>query len=206
MRTTSEQVELIQENESTGGHFCSESFKVDVLAEIGKYEKVVSFPFDINIIRGSFNDLPEFKGDNIELCIAPDTIIGVITQDASIGDNILNVSPTVIENAKIGFWLELTDGTNSNILGRIISIDKAASTVKIQTALTTAFSASTPSLIKMTVFMVPYAYLEGSGNNIEFEGSIKSSFIKAGTIIHVAYNNVVGGVDRTYSFRMEYFY
>lgn len=202
----SNKFELIQHDGSTGGNFCSESFVVDVLAEIGKYEKVVSFPFDINIIRGSFNDMPEFKGDNIELCIAPDTVVGAITQDASIGDTVLNVSQTVIDNVKVGYYLAIFDGTNEDNLGRIISIDKTASTVTVQTALVSSFTAATPSYVKITIFMVPFAYLEGSGNNINFEGSVKSSFIPADTIIHVAYTNVTGGSDRKYSFRMEYFY
>ena len=65
--------------------------------------KVNTFPININLVSVSVVTDTEHKGDMYEVQLAPNTIIGTITQDVATGATAINASQTVIDNLKIEF-------------------------------------------------------------------------------------------------------
>ena len=131
-------------------------------------------------------------GDNVQLLIAPDTIIGGITGDVAVDDVWLNVQPSVIANTCLGYWLELYDGTNSEDMGRVVEIDSDNNKVKMENAATQTFIPATPTYVRQTAKMVPHLYLQSGCHICLGECMIKSSYIPANLTLKIRYNNISG--------------
>ncbi len=61
------------------------------------------------------------KNDIVNVVADPEVTIGTLTANANIGETVLNVSSTVTDNAIKGMDVQLTDGVNTEELGRIIT-------------------------------------------------------------------------------------
>lgn len=177
------------------------SFEVSVPAAQSAGEETsieITFPIDINLIRGSFFNKPEFLGDIARMYIAEGTTIGVVTAAASIGDEWLNVNETVIENIERGYYVKI----NGIALGRALEIDEANSRIRVA-AIGAEISAM--DYLQITIKFVPHIYLEGTNNRELIEGGVEPSFIAADTPIKITYvnNNLAA---KTFSLRFEYHY
>ncbi len=201
-----EEVRINQEKTKTGGHpqFCT--FNVVCDATTGwKVSDPITFPIPINIIRGGFASLDESIGDQIEFSVAADAIVGAITADVTASDTIINVSSTVIDNIQVGFWAKLSGGGNDDDLGRVKTIDSSAGTITVETAAVNAFSAASPTYVKMTAKFVPLITIPGGNLWVPLNGGEGSSYIPAGTVLNARYNNITA-TAKTFIFLLEYFY
>lgn len=199
---------LVQEEtigQETGGHFQSRTISIDVSASIGWQEKEISFPIPIAILSGACCTPNNCEGDKIEFLISPNTVIGAISSDVAMGDTIINVSQTVIDNIQIGFWIDITDGSNLNDLGRVIAIDKENLTITVENASSNIFQAISPTYVRQTIKMCPEFRLVPSSRFVIGESKIGASYLPANTIIKLKYYNSTTN-SKTFSLMLEYLY
>jgi len=116
----------------------------------------------------------------------------------------ISVSSTVILYTAIGYWIKLDNGTNSDLVGRVIK--KNATKIYVDLNLTNSYLASSPSYIKQTIYMVkdfefgsPWAHILG-------ESKIGGASITADTNISIEYDNKSINTDKTLIGILEYLY
>lgn len=189
------------ENNKLQGETQFQSWEVSVPATVGTYSTDISFPFDINLVRGRWFNKSEFEGDSVEFVVAEDTVTGAITANVAVDDTVINVSQTVVDNAKMGFYIKC----QGQDWGRIVAIDTDLLTLTIEDAATAAITATGSEYILQTVKFVPHIFLEGSDTMMTLEGGVGSSYLPANTILRIKYHNDTG-TAKTYSAILEYFY
>lgn len=197
-------VKIQSESVPTGGYFRSETFKVIAAGNTTTASQFV-WPFNISLLMVSCTTTSEHEGDSITAEVPSNLTVGAITQDVSIGDTVLNVSLSVINYVAIGFYISITDGTNTDTLNRIISIDKINNKITLETASTHNYSAATPTYVSMTVsplhdfeFGPPQTYHLG-------QSSLGASHIPANVPIVVKYTNITADT-KMLIFNCEYLY
>ena len=192
--------------EHTGGHYQCLSYELNITAQTGWTEKDISFPFSISLLAAFWINKSINEGDEVNFTVGENTVIGSITQDISASSTIITISKTVLDNVAIGYYISLTDGTNTDDVGRIISIDKETKQITVETPTTNSFLVSTPTYVRMTIKIV--SHLRFVGDNVPIiigESKIGASFIPANTILKAKYNNK-SGTAKTFSFVLEYLY
>lgn len=200
MKVSKEQT-IRTEQKKLQGQTQFQSFEVSVPATVGTYVKDVSFPFDVNLIRGRWFNKAEFNGDSLEMTVADDTIIGAITANVAVDDTVISVSQMVIDNTYCGFYLKC----EGQEWGRVVGMDTELLTVTIETPATAAITATGAQYVLQTVKYVPHLYLEGSDTMMVLEGGVGSSYLPANTVVKIKYHNDTG-TEKTYSAIFEYFY
>lgn len=103
-----------------------------------------SLPYDINLIAVKNVFTTELAGDVISWLLAPNTTVGVITSDVSIGNVLINVSPTVIANIEESWRFRIVSSSNPAVyedLGHVVNIDHDNSTVTVDVAATQTHTA-----------------------------------------------------------------
>ena len=186
-KVSNNNVSIIEEVVPTGGYHKSVSYKIDCTPGVSTHDYI--FDYAISAFSISFNIIDDHRNDTLETIVAPNTIIGVITSDVSIGDTIINVSPTVIQHIKIGFYVNLDDSNINENLGIVTNIDTINSTITVKTASTTAFSASSPTYVKMSIKAIDNFTFGYPGNYVLGGTKIGGSYIPANTIIRIVYTN-----------------
>ena len=189
------------EHYKTQGQTQFQSWEVAVPTTTGTYSTDISFPFDVNLIRGRWFNKQEFDGDSVEFVVAEDTAIGVITANVAQGDTVINVSQTVVDNTKVGFYVKC----QGQDWGRVVDIDSDLLTITIETPASAAITATGSDYVLQTVKFVPHIFLEGSETMMVLEGGIGSSFLPKDTILTIKYHNNTG-TAKVYSAILEYFY
>lgn len=184
---------------SVSNNTAMQSFEVDVLDTDVTKERIITFPIDIALIRGKWFNEVVFGEDYIEMLIAPNSPIGILTAPAVTGDTVLNVSFTITENTEIGYFLKL----GGEDLGRVIEIDHENNTVTVQNALASDFSAG--NVILQTIKMIPYLFLDSVDAMMTFEGGVDTMTLPANTPLVVRYHNE-NGQAKKYSVKIEYHY
>lgn len=200
-------VQVQEEETETGGHYQANCWAADVPASVGWHNLVdVVFPFPIGLLSARSAIRSDCDGDEISFLIAPDSVIGTLTQDAALGATVLSVSSTVIQNTRIGGSIKLDDGTNADACGRVLSIDPDNMQITIETPTDFAFSASSPTYVKQTIEMLPCLDLVGSAAIELGSSKIGASYVPANTIMRMRYNNKNGNAGKRFSFVLEYLY
>ena len=163
-----EEIRVVEEdpnNKTAGGHYRCKGFdhSVPVSSPVGDITySDFSFPYMTALLDFKFNVTPEMEGDYISVIFAPDMTIGAIGADVAVDDSTFTVSSTVLDNIEIGFTFILDDGTNHEVVGEVVSIDSANSTVTVDGSAVNTFLAATPTLVKMEVKAVDRVRLSGS--------------------------------------------
>lgn len=136
-------------------------------------------------------------GDTISIHANPDTTLGLITSSVSAGATVIGAPPALMLYGLPGFHINLTDGTNNDHLGIILSMDRVNNTVTVQTPTEHAFS-STNTLVKMTIRVCDEMLIGGTGYLPFGEDVIGGSGLPAGTKARFIYkNNSVSGDPKT---------
>ncbi len=198
-----ETVVIREETIKTGGMYMATT--VYVTAAFGTTSIVNKvFPFPVNVLSAIITTKDEHEGDDLEITLAPDIVIGAITSDVSSSDTVITVSSSVIDNISIGIKMKLDDGTNSDNLGWVTAIDKIASTITVDIAATQSFAASTPTQVKMSHMYID-SYKFGPGCRHEFGNTkIGGAYIPSGKIGEIKYtNNSTSGSDKTLYIHMD---
>ncbi len=132
-------------------------------------------------------------GDRVSIYANPDTTLGLITANVSVGDTVIGAPPGLMLYGWPGFHLNITDGTNNDHLGIIKSIDRVNNTVTVSEPAEHAFS-STNTVVKMTIRVCDEMLISGPGYLPIGEDVIGGSGLPAGTIARFSYtNNSVSG-------------
>lgn len=195
-------VEIKEETTPTGGFFMCETLPISVDAS-ATTSFTYTWPIPITVLMVGFTSAAENEGDVMSLSVAPDTTIGTLTSNIGTGVSTLDVSQTVVDNIKLGFHATITDGVNTNQLGRCLAINTVAKTITIETSTTNSFN--TNSLIKMTIYMMKN-YTIGPAWEYEIGNSkIGGSYVPAGRVVKVVYENKTN-VAKTLVPRLEYLY
>ena len=200
-----EEIQIKQEVIPTGQNYQWDTQAFDALAN-STSTHTFSYDIDVSVLEAQFISATIHKGDKWSWVIAENTTVGALTADVSISDTVLNVSSTVVENIKVGFYINLFDGVNTEDLGRVTAVDTDASTVTVSTASTQAFAAATPTFVQMSIYFMkdveigePWMYIYG-------EGKIQSSYVPAGTTVKVIYTNMSPTVDKRIVCNLELMY
>jgi hypothetical protein len=182
-------VRIRDDEGETGGHFYRRS--VTILADA---ESVTEFDDSVLVnteaLSVHFNSTREHEGDTIQVLVSPDSVIGTITSDVNIGDTVISVSQTVVDNAFRGpMTLVLDDGSQTNDLGHILNVDRDNLLVTVQNAATAAFAAATPTTIRVTIIFVDTTVLGPSGCDVIGESKTGGSGVPANQIVRLRYQN-----------------
>lgn len=117
----------------------------------------------------------------------------------------LSVTSTVIENTSTGYFINLYDGTNTNDMQRVISVDKTNSKIYVETNLTNSFNYST-TYIRQTIYLMRDLVIGEPGAYNFGYSKIKGSYIPADVIIKISYKNKSITDAKTITGRIEYIY
>ncbi len=173
---------------NTNGNFSVESIVIDAPAN-ATTTKVISWPYTISVFVLEFQTEDIQKDDVADIVIDPGTPIGSLMANAGVGDTTITVLDTVMRYANVGFEISLGDGTNTNDLGRIVGVDAVNSRLTMERATTHALSASSSTLVLLTVRMLRNYVFGVGGPVILGESRIGGSLIPANSQIHVIYQN-----------------
>jgi len=193
-------------NADTAGIYQAHGYEFLVPATVGWHGKDITFDFNISLFSATCFVTPECDGDLVEFYIAPDTTTGAITQDVVIGDTIIHVSQTVIDNIENGYYIRLTDGTTTEASAiKVLDFDKNALTITRKIAATEAYLAATPTYCQMTIKMVDDIPLVG-GTMVELgKDTVGGSYVPKNTVLQMKYQNK-DGVAKRFVWTMEYKY
>lgn len=181
-------VKIQEESHVTGGHFKITSKKIIANPNTTTIS-IINWKYPVSISCIEYTTVPEHKGDILDCIIAPDTVIGNITDNVNIGATVIHVSDTVIQNIAVGFKCALSNGSNKEDLGEVISIDKTNKTITVDTASTRSFLATTPTYVLMSIHIFDNVEIGepcscNVGNTI-----IGGAGIHANTDIKILYKN-----------------
>lgn len=205
----------VEPNKRVGGRFQTRSLLLDIPEgdpnDVSVHD--FSFPIPVSILAAQALIDSQHVGDYLDFIVAPDTIIGVLTEDTTASDNVIRVSQTVIDNVFIGAYLKLFNGSVANELGRVIDIgydDGYGSGVEsdlihVETATTDAFLAASPTYVMMSVKMVEVLEMTSVGRIVIGESKIGSSYVPAGTLLRLNYTNKSGAAKKL-GVVLEYLY
>jgi hypothetical protein len=178
-------VEVLEEHIPTGGNYKAVSYKCINNSGINIHNYIYNYP--ITALRISFNSHESNRDDTLEVLVAPNTTIGVVTTAVSISDTIITVSPTVLLYIKVGYHVNITDGTNNDSLGCVHDINILNSTIIVNTPTVHAFAIN--SYIQMTIKPIE-DYTFGYAGPVSLgDCKIGGESIPMDTVIRVIYTN-----------------
>lgn len=102
---------------------------------------------------------------------------------------VIDVSATVAPNVAKGFGIRLTDGVNADKLSRIISVDSKNNKLWLMSGPANAYSPSSPTYVQVTAFMTENYELGGEGQHDIGSTKIGATYIPAGIVVNVCYDN-----------------
>jgi hypothetical protein len=192
----------------TGSNYQAMSHSLVVDHSTGTWKNLdITYPYPIALFSAEWVNEALYEGDIFKVLIAPNTTVGAITSDVAASATVLNVQSTVTDNVKPGYVITITDGTNTDELGRCTEVDPDAGTITVETPTTNAFAAATPTYIQMTIEMVRCIKLSGKGRYELGKDVIGGSFIPAGAKIRVSYQNNEGTTTgKEFTVILEYKY
>lgn len=188
------------ESKLTHGNFEHTSYKIEILSTDIFVEKVVSFPFDVNIIRAKYLDSDVMVGDQLSAEINPKFTIGVTTIETI--STILHVSETVFNNVNVGYKIFITDGVNYEDLGRCLSKDNNN---EIITEIEPVNVYALGSYIQYTIPLIESLYFMGANAERIIEGTSKANYLPANVPIVLKYiNNTATAKNFIFDFEILY--
>jgi hypothetical protein len=187
-RFSKTEVVIKEEDTPTGGHFKAVSY--EMICPPGKSTHDFSFPFAISALTTRFNASAPHQGDTVELSVAPDVNVGFLTQAVSSGVREFIVSSTAAAYLKLGFYMKLSDGVNTDNLGRIIHVNKNTNTIRTEFTTTHPFGVSPITFVKMTIKPIDDFKIGFPGSYVIGTGKIGGSYIPANFTIRIEYTNI----------------
>ena len=181
-------VRIVEESTLTGGNYKADIFTYTY--ELGMNSYILSYPFPISVLTIKIlSPDRSVKNNSIDLVLNPDKIIGTITKDVNINDDIIYVSSSVLENTMLGYNIKLDDLSNNHIGNRIINIDTSNNCITLETPSIKKFSTLTPTFIKLNIYILKDYKLIHNDSHIFGDDKIGGMYIPANTMIQLNYNN-----------------
>jgi hypothetical protein len=206
--TISSSTVVIDSKNSAGtqGYYLMEGDTFDVPAGSSPTVQTVTFDLPTRIFGMQLYATDSNVGDRLDMSLYPNTVVGVLTQPAAVGDAVFHVTPTVLGAVVPGFYLRLTDLATgaTHDAGKLLSVDLAASTVTCKNPLPAAvgpLSAGTTT-VDLTIYVgrgipIPRAGLYSVGY-----GTMGSKPIPAGATCALTYH-CADGVAKKMSYAIE---
>jgi hypothetical protein len=122
----------------TGQHYLADFFELSIPAGTGA-TATYNISYDYNVSAYSITVLPtsDNVGDSFDVITVPNTLAGTITSAIDVGATSLVLSS--VANLSSGFLISISDGTTTNDLGWIISVDATTNTIIVSTATSSSF-------------------------------------------------------------------
>lgn len=199
-----EHIRFVESGDTTQGLYAAQSLIIDV--STGQSEKTTDFswPFDIALMSGTLGISNDMVGDDFSVDVGPNTLIGALIQPLNVGDTSVYVSPTVLENIKVGYYFGLYQGPDTgHELGQVHYID--AENNCLQIGIPSDVSANAMSPVSMCAKIIPNLFLH-SMDKVEIGKQIPTGQrIPANLPVRVHYHSN-NGVAKKISFFIEYIY
>lgn len=196
-------VAVQQPFKGTGGYFLCEGKTLSAPANQTSTINY-SYPIPIVALNIKFETADAQENDVLE-AYTDDPVVGVLTNNVSVGATVIPVSPTVMTNVFLGGHIILTDGVHTDNLGRILGINTTNSTLTMETPTTHAFSASSPTYVKYRIYFIR-SYTFGPAGHHDIGGCVVGgAAIPANVQMRLAYTNT-SNVDRVFKIYLEYLY
>lgn len=212
LQTSGDTIVTIKEEATpTGGYFACKTVDIDIPSGTTGSITITdsSFPIPISMLNISFSTNGVHTGDGLEVHVAPNTIIGSLTANLDSGTTGgvtgFDVSQTVVDNLKIGFWVDVYNGVTSHDLGRCTMVDKNNKRITTEKSAPIDYLASSPTYIRQTVKMM-HDYTFGEPGTFTVGAyKIGGSYVPTGKIGRVKYINNSGNA-KEFRFQIEYLY
>lgn len=199
--TITPELVYVNQNSSipTGGYFRIDGYTVTTPANSTSTTDIV-YPYNISGYSVILMPTTDNIGDMCNFVAIPNTPVGILTADISVGATTLSIGSVAPLNP--GFFLSITDGTNTADLGEIISLDIINNVITFSTPSTFDFSTSSPSIVKITIPRVKnFKFI--TNDTVPLGASkIGSSGLSAGQVVRVLYTNN-GDHEKTFFFYTE---
>lgn len=199
------EVVVREEIYKTQSQYRAKGLNLNITALQGEKNWVdLSFPYHCNIFSCQYIHKDYMEGDVIDVIIAPDTLIGAITANVDIGDTVINVQPTVIDNLKIGYRVNLFTGVTSEEIGECIAIDSVNNQITVSKAATMPYMAGGPTYVRMNYYMVEDLALRDKHAMELGKDLIGGSLLPANRVLRLIYTNNEGTtVNKMFSLVLE---
>lgn len=205
----SKDVRIVEEADGvTQGIYKFKGYAMDIPSgNVGNVTTALyTFPYPITLINGWFIAHDHNQGDNIELSVADNTVIGAIAAPLYSGNTTLTVTSTVLNNLYKGYFVSVTDGNNVNDLGICTDINPLNSTISVATPATNTFSPLSPTYVMMQVKVVEDFAIPVSNIRYAFaEKKVGGKFLPANIPVYVKYTNNSGNA-KAFCYNIEYLY
>ena len=140
----------------TGSNFMAETVIMDIEPGVTYSYHTQTYPIPIGLIDVTIQSEEEHRGDEMLLEV-PDTLIGVLSGNVDAGVTATTVGIDIprqtINYIKVGYYLTITDGVNSDDLGRVLNINKNTLKVVVENEPVNSYLASSPTYIYMRIHM-----------------------------------------------------
>lgn len=187
------EVVVREEIYKTQSQYRAKGLNLDITAMQGEKNWIdLSFPYPVNIFSCQYIHKEYMEGDVIDVVISPDAIIGAITANVAAGDTVINVQPTVIDNLKIGYRVNLFTGVTSEEIGECIAIDSVNNQITVSQGSTMAYMAGGPTYVRMNYYMVEDLVLRNRHAMELGKDLIGGSLLPANTVLRLMYTNNEG--------------
>jgi hypothetical protein len=171
--------------------------------ESGESSKQISFPYPVVLLGGEFHCKAENVKDRCQLVVNPDGVVGITEAVIASGLNEINLPATVMPYAFKGYTLKLTDGTNTDNLGEIISTSNQ-NPLTTENPTTREWGIGTQIIIEY--YVIPHIYFDAPVIYHIGKNSNSGSIVQANIPIEFRYfndNNITKDVK--ISFMIEYY-
>lgn len=178
-------VKIQEESIETGEHFQCVCYKM--ICPTGVSSHIYSYPHPVSVLSITLTTSSDHTDDIIEVQVGSNTIVGILTSEVNIDDTVINVSQSVIDNVKVGFYAHLFNGTNTENLGKITSINTSTLTVTVENGSSQSFNSG--SYFQITIKVIEN-FTIGLASRYELgKDKIGGSYIPSGTNVKVIYTN-----------------
>lgn len=177
------------------GSYQSSTVRINVPAsEPGSiYTQDISFPHDTYIWTSEFMSDSSMVGDEFNIIVSPNTTIGVITTPSLTGATTFSVSSTIFTSGYVtrGVDLSISDGTNTQILGRVSDMDTVNQTITVENPLVIDYNPG--SYLLLNVYIVRNQYI-GAANKTYLYGKkgFSAKKLAKGQVLQFLYKNNTG--------------
>ena len=162
-----------------------------------------SFPYPVCVYATTIYPTADNIGDVFDVCTAPDTVVGVIQDDISVGATGLEIGS--VAPLAVGYYVNITDGVNTDSLGEIIDIDTNLNTIEFSTPTVNSFLAATPSYVRIGIPRLEGVLMVSTQPQVLGTTILDSATVPANTTIRIHYtNNGLTPTDLTFSVDMDY--
>lgn len=203
-------VKIIEESEGvTQGNYREKGGKIMIPGgSIGAVTTHThSWPYyPVTILNGVFNPTADNVGDEINITVSENKVIGGIVSPVSIGDTIITVTEPVISNICKGYLVGLTDGILTDDLGEVIDINAGNNTITTTTPASNIFNPLSPTYVTMTIPLIENIYITAHNIKDGFaKKKIGGKYLSAGETLNIKYtNNSVNAKEFCYSINYIY--